>query len=193
MCGEKQIPEMHASRTRGSPPRVRGKGTAIASRRSLMGITPACAGKRSTERGCTNGTEDHPRVCGEKCVSHTVAALSRGSPPRVRGKGSCDDVLNVALGITPACAGKSIAGSACGRAAGDHPRVCGEKCALFSSSSFMAGSPPRVRGKACWIAPNVLSPRITPACAGKRLVCFEYPGKGWDHPRVCGEKTKKIP
>lgn len=34
---------------------------------------------------------------------------------------------------------------------------------------------------------------ITPACAGKREV-FGYQ-EAWaeDHPRMCGEKTKKIP
>ena len=35
--------------------------------------------------------------------------------------------------------------------------------------------------------------RITPAYAGKSLFCFESMCLLRDHPRVCGEKTKKIP
>ena len=34
---------------------------------------------------------------------------------------------------------------------------------------------------------------ITPAYAGKRSLSFFSPPLSWDHPRVCGEKTKKIP
>ena len=35
--------------------------------------------------------------------------------------------------------------------------------------------------------------RITPAYAGKRAVAVAVCGLYRDHPRVCGEKTKKIP
>ena len=45
VCGEKQIPEMHASRTRGSPPRMRGKEYLGGGRYQVNGITPAYAGK----------------------------------------------------------------------------------------------------------------------------------------------------
>ena len=35
--------------------------------------------------------------------------------------------------------------------------------------------------------------RITPACAGKRVDKEFRKQQLKDHPRVCGEKTKKIP
>ena len=35
--------------------------------------------------------------------------------------------------------------------------------------------------------------RITPAYAGKSVVIDERDDKCKDHPRLCGEKTKKIP
>ena len=35
--------------------------------------------------------------------------------------------------------------------------------------------------------------RITPAYAGKTLTGLNPYFPNWDHPRVCGEKTKKIP
>ena len=35
--------------------------------------------------------------------------------------------------------------------------------------------------------------RITPAYAGKSSPVVSAAGVSWDHPRLCGEKTKKIP
>ena len=37
------------------------------------------------------------------------------------------------------------------------------------------------------------SDRITPAHAGKSVTYIKKADNGWDHPRACGEKTKKIP
>ena len=56
----------------------------------------------------------------------------------------------------------------------------------------VAGSPPRVRGKAFGLYIKSSYFRITPACAGKRLVtyCGRYCDR--DHPRVCGEKCKYL-
>lgn len=50
-----------------------------------------------------------------------------------------------------------------------------------------------MRGKGYWRMYKQSLLGITPACAGKREV-FGYQ-EAWaeDHPRMCGEKTKKIP
>ena len=50
-----------------------------------------------------------------------------------------------------------------------------------------------MRGKEEYLQETESIDRITPAYAGKRCsycVCY---CSNWDHPRVCGEKTKKIP
>ena len=52
-----------------------------------------------------------------------------GSPPRMRGKVSLEDVLYRDRGITPAYAGKSSSNLSMFNSSRDHPRVCGEKCA----------------------------------------------------------------
>ena len=66
-------------------------------------------------------------MCGEK--SNSVSGLKKksGSPPRVRGKAIAGFSMELAKGITPACAGKRFSVS--------------EKYPLIK------GSPPRVRGK----------------------------------------------
>ena len=67
--------------------------------------------------------------------------------------------------------------------------MCGEKTPCFSTWQTRLGSPPRVRGKVVFKVARVQSPGITPACAGKRRRAFLHGRPGWDHPRVCGEKS----
>ena len=66
MCGEKAGTVASIDAKVGSPPHVRGKGTAPALALGQVGITPACAGKRAYEPLNQNADEDHPRMCGEK-------------------------------------------------------------------------------------------------------------------------------
>ena len=73
------------------------------------GITPAYAGKRPGHIPPREREQDHPRMCGEKCHSRLSAASALGSPPHVRGKGVQKRDSRVAVGITPAYAGKRIA------------------------------------------------------------------------------------
>ena len=133
----------------GSPPRVRGKVRGVIGEFDVVGITPACAGKRIKAQLQAVVKRDHPRVCGEKCRSTLGGRAVSGSPPRVRGKVTLLYALADKEGITPACAGKSFFGYLVGAFSKDHPRVCGEKC-----------------GSDCTISVRA---RITPACAGKRL------------------------
>ena len=146
-------------------------------------------GKAVTEPEATGAPQDHPRVCGEKDVLLDGNLFHPGSPPRVRGKAKSSMLTPKAMGITPACAGKS------GRCAykrpciWDHPRVCGEKLRLIRSAAWFPGSPPRVRGKEIFIKGRQRCYGITPACAGKSCtyrICY---CSNWDHPRVCGEKA----
>ena len=87
MYGEKGLVLYAKTFERGSPPRVRGKATAIGKIIDAFRITPACAGKSFISRQIEKSVKDHPRVCGEKnYVGGYVSGVS-GSPPRVRGKG----------------------------------------------------------------------------------------------------------
>ena len=177
----------------GSPPRMRGKASALDVLPLPCGITPAYAGKSSedTRRSGTNG--DHPRVCGEKSFENGVKGYFEGSPPRMRGKAvDCPFSLPL-VGITPAYAGKSTKQAKQQDKARDHPRVCGEKSPQRTLNHRQGGSPPRMRGKAVAIFRQLHHGRITPAYAGKRWRSATTTLRGWDHPRVCGEKTKKIP
>ena len=111
-----------------------------------------------------------------------------GSPPRMRGKAPRVLADRASDGITPAYAGKRRGRGRERERRQDHPRVCGEKRSLSSSSRAKMGSPPRVRGKDPRTSPSALSSGITPAYAGKRKKALLYGDWNRDHPRVCGEK-----
>ena len=88
----------------------------------------------------------------------------------MRGKGTISHQLTGQCRITPAYAGKStqILGNCFFDQ--DHPRLCGEKFDLISRIVISLGSPPPMRGKAAFVAFNIVTMRITPAYAGKREV-----------------------
>ena len=167
---------------------MRGKVTARLAGAVHFGITPACAGKSACCRHSSRRVKDHPRVCGEKRKRSCCRRCDRGSPPRVRGKGSASWTVNLRQRITPACAGKSSTAKFGLQRSKDHPRVCGEKAERQGRSFPLSGSPPRVRGKVEKNRYVQIGTRITPACAGKSLKLSPSASCHRDHPRVCGEK-----
>ena len=175
----------------GSPPRARGKGRDGIIIFSRIRITPACAGKSFSRDGRHSLRWDHPRVRGEKTAFASAFRRISGSPPRVRGKAHAVRAAVGAVGITPACAGKRMDKQLDKAICKDHPRVCGEKPKNFTLNALRIGSPPRVRGKARAIAATSKWRGITPACAGKSAPDHRGLTRGWDHPRVCGEKSSR--
>ena len=87
----------------------------------------------------------------------------------MRGKVSVKLDALATAGITPAYAGKSFGLDIAAATVRDHPRLCGEKAEMSEFALFFEGSPPPMRGKAFSVSGCSLSPRITPAYAGKRL------------------------
>ncbi len=112
------------------------------------------------------------------------------SPLRMRGKGPDDRAHPLVPGITPACAGKRKPHLHKKGCTWDHPRVCGEKLVRLMCCRCLAGSPPRMRGKAPRIREDLERMGITPAYAGKSTKQAKQQDKARDHPRVCGEKNK---
>ena len=132
-------------------------------------VSPAYAGKSPAAAYACPGTQDHPRVCGEKLYTPCVIAPSVGSPPRMRGKGY--DVVSrlCRVRITPACAGKRDKTGWTTTCPRDHPRVCGEKFWALVRAVMALGSPPHVRGKVHLTGAVVVGGGITPAYAGKSV------------------------
>ena len=92
----------------------------------LSGITPAYAGNTTSSNYARQHGRDHPRVCGEHCITSLMTAKPSGSPPRMRG--TPEDVKEgwYWFGITPAYAGNTKRRQKSAFLCWDHPRVCGE-------------------------------------------------------------------
>ena len=108
VCGEKAECSSKTSYKRGSPPRMRGKAHGSPCKALHAGITPAYAGKSAWQDQAGGGTQDHPRVCGEKWSPRYGAWQRQGSPPRMRGKAIAARRQPLGIRITPAYAGKSV-------------------------------------------------------------------------------------
>ena len=160
---------LNMSRGIGSPPRVWGKVPAYLELLGTAGITPTRVGKSNNIQ--------------------TVINTLGGSPPRVWGKKHSLQGGVRLLGITPTCVGKSHTWCMVSSPRQDHPHVCGEKGASDIQQRSFTGSPPRVWGKAKYIALAYLTGRITPTRVGKSDVYLAGCSDGQDHPHVCGEKT----
>ena len=171
---------------------MRGKVAYTDLQRPSPGITPAYAGKSLLKLLHHVGLRDHPRVCGEKAYSLVINGSEWGSPPRMRGKGTKRCSSRRGGRITPAYAGKSKRIAPSSVLFGDHPRVCGEKLRESRGLNRTRGSPPRMRGKVFDADYSILRSGITPAYAGKSYTrtCYAYNVR--DHPRVCGEKRRRI-
>ena len=169
MCGENR-PSVPALRSMlGSSPRVRGKPRPPGARTCAGGLIPACAGKTNPHRRGLDAGRAHPRVCGENGDTLETVASQYGSSPRVRGKLRAVGLRLDALGLIPACAGKTIRLCSQPWDAWAHPRVCGENSPHPAFMYPRLGSSPRVRGKLD--------------------VPLQLTGDALAHPRVCGENA----
>ena len=72
-------------------------------------------------------TQDHPRLRGEQFILTIRLAFTSGSPPLARGTGSVAALRSARAGITPACAGNSVAEIFQKPVEEDHPRLRGEQ------------------------------------------------------------------
>ena len=127
MRGEKNGKDLIMRGGEGSPPHARGKVSSLQLMPSVLGITPACAGKSlQPQRSCFHG-RDHPRMRGEKQYVRGEYIIGWGSPPHARGKVRLVRKRRDTGRITPACAGKRFSSSETRHSVGDHPRMRGEK------------------------------------------------------------------
>ena len=154
-------------------------------------ITPADAGSRLLGVFGAAFQTDHPRGCGEQYVRINCADGEDGSPPRMRGADDAKPNPRAWQRITPADAGSSASLISATAASQDHPRGCGEQSEVFGDVCKSGGSPPRMRGAVRLLSAVASGIRITPADAGSSDVLAFHHHHCEDHPRGCGEQTKK--
>ena len=191
-CGEQELIQMYVANLLGSPPRVRGTAGHPPWYGYAVRITPARAGNSPSVCPAHTGCWDHPRACGEQSGGRRRIVRQAGSPPRVRGTEGQGGHLRARHGITPARAGNRGSTQTSESGGGDHPRACGEQGNVYYRLENGEGSPPRVRGTGSCPYSLPACFGITPARAGNRETDEYRQAMGKDHPRACGEQTKKI-
>ena len=187
VCGETHdaVPADYSNP--GPSPRVRGNRRRGPRRCRCSGSIPACAGNPPNALRTKVESGVHPRVCGETRREDYVPQIVQGPSPRVRGNRRAGHRVDAVVGSIPACAGKPVHRRPLARAAGVHPRVCGETPRVATVSATLTGPSPRVRGNRRAGSDGRRSHGSIPACAGKPSA---PPGRSsnWRvHPRVCGE------
>jgi len=152
--------------------------------------------------------QPHPRIRGENTFLDKGILLDYASPPHSRGKREILPHERLCKRLTPAHAGKTIAGGVWSTVSAPHPRTRGEKSGLWltnqrterptpalagkTSLSFLCSSScsthPRTRGEdppRPW--PMTPNGRLTPALAGKTQTGEETAFVPLPHPRSRGE------
>ena len=135
---------------------------------------------------------DHPRVCGEHADYPLHIDVISGSSPRMRGTQGRQQHGDSRRGIIPAYAGNTGCSMGCPRPFRDHPRVCGEHLVRFKTCAPSAGSSPRMRGTPKLVFRCHIIIGIIPAYAGNTNISPSILTILGDHPRVCGEHTKRL-
>ena len=192
MCGEHVAVRGLFDGVEGSSPHVRGTPVSSFLLVCLVGIIPACAGNTQRKSLRLMTVWDHPRMCGEHLSYPPQVLLTLGSSPHVRGTRHRQTTDNPTMGIIPACAGNTRYGGLHALLDRDHPRMCGEHLCLLSFDGLGEGSSPHVRGTPQAQPAYAVQTGIIPACAGNTLMSSRGACVMRDHPRMCGEHTKKI-
>ena len=107
MCGEHPLVTSSASPSAGSSPHVRGARRRQQDHPGSQGIIPACAGSTPMSPTGRGAMWDHPRMCGEHSRPMKSRSNCGGSSPHVRGARQSRSLINLSLGIIPACAGST--------------------------------------------------------------------------------------
>ena len=156
------------------------------------GIIPAYAGNTNPAHTDTSSHADHPRICGEHCPSTVPGNALPGSSPHMRGTLWCRHRRQRDTGIIPAYAGNTRSAVRWSARCGDHPRICGEHLTARPSFFCLWGSSPHMRGTHMRLYQRQHDARIIPAYAGNTGLLVRPRTDRGDHPRICGEHTKRL-
>ncbi len=133
-------------------------------------------------------------MCGERQVSDQSSLTASGSSPRVRGtRPQCLRQFSGGRFI-PACAGNAQISPVPMWIVAVHPRVCGERPAMYRDAHFAVGSSPRVRGTRvqCGAARNLAT--VHPRVCGERETVYQLVCRALgSSPRVRGTQSRDIP
>ena len=147
VCGEDSPSSSCTPLALETPPRMRGRHSALCMSLTTGRNTPAYAGKTLLPLAERLAVGKHPRVCGEDFRGRVYAMGGKETPPRMRGRPGSRVVHGMRSRNTPAYAGKTDRAYSELSSGGKHPRVCGEDTWAAWSGAPDWETPPRMRGR----------------------------------------------
>lgn len=157
-------------------------------RANIIGLLRGGAGARIRVPRPVTAVRITPACARSTTTNYIVPSGNDGSPPRMRGARTGEQLGASGIRITPARTGEHLMGPksaclsrhritrvctgstfTCGSSGGirsGHPRVCREYNAAFHKYIVVFGASPPGRGALLVGYRDVLTPRITPACTG---------------------------
>ncbi len=90
--------------------------------------TPVCTGKTTSHSHWIGESEKHPRMHGEDVLDSGLTLGLEETPPYARGRQINRREVNVSLGNTPVCTGKTYPKNIFYSQNKKHPRMHGEDC-----------------------------------------------------------------
>jgi len=145
---------------------VRGTDEELQRINSRRRFIPARAGNRPLVAAVPAGPTVHPRPCGEQPKAATIAAISAGSSPPVRGTVVPRVYYHNINRFIPARAGNRIVVHTSHFILAVHPRPCGEQSFPLVRKRKIFGSSPPVRGTVKMFFRCLASVWFIPARAG---------------------------
>ena len=172
---------------KGRPPRGRGRpGSTLQAQRAWR-TTPARAGTTRLIPPLTPPGGDDPRAGGDDSKPARNSAMTRGRPPRGRGRRRMRGADGCGAGTTPARAGTTGKSRSSPPSRQDDPRAGGDDVTRSSPRSCRRGRPPRGRGRQCHRSGGVGGSGTTPARAGTTWARQASDHCAWDDPRAGGD------
>ena len=174
-----------------SSPHARGTPRGRREVENKIGIISACAGSTTTTSSRPRPRRDHPRMRGEHSGRLQELADDQGSSPHARGTLHVVGAVREAEGITPACAGNTIAHTLGVKVSEDHPRMRGEHRRPWARTRAASGSSPHTRGTLEFLYGTERRHGIIPAFAGSTRPPCHRRREPEDHPRIRGEHSSR--
>ena len=131
----------------GSPPCIRGRGRHTRTITQDQRFTPVHTGKSAALSGSFSLFSVHPRAYGEESMFSESFRLRLGSPPCIRGRGTCEAGQCWLFRFTPVHTGKRPSPSPHSHFVAVHPRAYGEETPSGQRYAIAGGSPPCIRGR----------------------------------------------
>ena len=150
---------------------MRGTAPASCSAVNLRRFIPARAGNGARPMRTPRGAPVHPRACGERSRSKTIAHACLPVHPRACGERRDRRGKRRRMRVHPRACGERRPSRVSRCQAAVHPRACGERCPMALSA--------------------VSAIRFIPARAGNGLPKSQTPARKvitTVHPRACGER-----